>query len=149
MGRSHAKLGILVLARSQRNTDILLLFTQLITVYFQLPLRLKRIVFIKHHTGKTSMNVWCPAFIALKNDSSIYFDSENGFSLGPGKHKNAKNCFYRRVSKLSCIFVAENTAAEDLANRVSYSSYTKSVIKSSKFTTEVLYTCTVNIEVSI
>jgi len=40
--------------------------------------------------GKKSINVWCPASIALKNDSSIYFDTENGFSLGPGKHKNAK-----------------------------------------------------------
>ena len=39
--------------------------------------------------GKKSINVWCPAFIALKNDSSIYFDTESGFSLGPGKHKNA------------------------------------------------------------
>ena len=42
--------------------------------------------------GKKSINVWCPAFIALKNDSSIYFDTENGFSLGPGKHKNAGIC---------------------------------------------------------
>src|SRR6218665_2952019 len=110
MGRSHAKLGILVLARSQRNTDILLLFTQLITVYFHLPLRLKRIVFIKHHTGKTSMNVWCPAFIALKNDSLIYFDSENGFSFGPGKHKNARKlsfatfrCGSKHISALTKI----------------------------------------------
>ena|SRR6218665_1770436 len=29
-------------------------------------------------------------FIALKNDFPIYFDTENGFSLGPGKHKNAR-----------------------------------------------------------
>ena len=40
--------------------------------------------------GKKSINVWCPASIALKNDSLIYFDTENGFSLGPGKHKNAE-----------------------------------------------------------
>jgi len=39
--------------------------------------------------GKKTINVWCPAFIELKNDSSIYFDMESGFSLGPGKHKNA------------------------------------------------------------
>ena len=39
--------------------------------------------------GKKTINVWCPASIALKNDSSMYFDTENWFSLGPGKHKNA------------------------------------------------------------
>ena len=39
--------------------------------------------------GKKIINVLCPASIALRNDSSIYFDTENGFSLGPGKHKNA------------------------------------------------------------
>ena len=43
---------ILVLARSQRNTNIPLLFNQLITVYFQLPLQCKIIVFIKHHYGE-------------------------------------------------------------------------------------------------
>jgi len=37
--------------------------------------------------GKKSINVWYPDSIAVKNDSSIYFDMENGFSLG--KHKNA------------------------------------------------------------
>jgi len=40
--------------------------------------------------GKKSINVLCPAFIALKNDYSRYFHAENGFSLGPGKHKNAE-----------------------------------------------------------
>jgi len=77
------------LPRSQRNTDIPLLFNQLITVYFQLPMQWKLIAFIKHHMGKKIINVWCPASIALKNDFSIYFDTENGFSLGHGKHKNA------------------------------------------------------------
>ena len=38
--------------------------------------------------GKKTINVWCPSSIALKNDSSVYFDTENGVSLGPGKHKN-------------------------------------------------------------
>ena len=98
--RWRRNVGILVLARSQRNTDISLLFTRLITVYFQLPLRWKIIVLIKHHVGKKSINVWCPASIALKNDSSIYFNTENGFSLGPGKHKNAK--MFNRCS-LSCL----------------------------------------------
>jgi len=88
-GASGAE-GILLLPRSQWNTDILLLFTWLITVYFQLPLQWKIIVFIKHHMGKKTINVWCPASIALKNDSSIYFDTESGFSLGPGKHKKAE-----------------------------------------------------------
>jgi len=44
--------------------------------------------------GKKSINVWCPAFIALKNGSSIYFDAENGFSLVPRKHKNAHHRFH-------------------------------------------------------
>ena len=39
--------------------------------------------------GEETINVRCPASIVLKNDSSIYFDTKNGFSLGPGKHKNA------------------------------------------------------------
>ena len=39
--------------------------------------------------GKKTINVWYPASIALKNDSSMYFDTENGFSLGPSNHMNA------------------------------------------------------------
>jgi len=74
-----AVLGIHVLPRSQRNTDIPLLFNRLIAVYFQLPLQWEIVVFIKHHMGKKTINAWCPASIALKN----------GFSLRPGKHKNA------------------------------------------------------------
>src|SRR6218665_2256612 len=35
------------------------------------------------------------------NDSSIYFDTENRFSLGPGKHKNAKIGLLNSESYLS------------------------------------------------
>src|SRR6218665_1788244 len=46
---------------------------------FPASIAMKKIVLIKHHMGKKSINVWCPASIALKNDSLIYFDAENGF----------------------------------------------------------------------
>jgi len=39
-------------------TDILLLSTRLITVYFQLPLQWKMIVLIKHHMGKKTITVF-------------------------------------------------------------------------------------------
>src|SRR6218665_2847252 len=71
---------------------------------FPAPLQFKIIVFIKHHMGKKTINVWCPASTALKNDSSIYFNTKNGFALGPGNHMNFVG-FMAVISAYICLFI--------------------------------------------
>src|SRR6218665_1560294 len=52
---------------------------------------------MKHHMGKKTINVWCPASIALKNNSSIYRISP---STSRFKNKSKSNFLGKNVSKI-------------------------------------------------